>query len=313
MLRCHLSLVLTASSLLFASVTRAAAQSEPRIVGPGVISTQAEEFKATVAPGGGTLLYTITDHLFRHMTILQSAWRGGRWAEPKVATFSGIWRDGDPAFSPDGMSLYFISNRPLPDDSPGTIRRDFNIWRVARHSDGSWGAPIALGREINTDSSEMSPSPAASGALYFGRGPRILRASRSGAGFGPAEALPFVEGAGDPAVAADERMIIFDADGPTPGDGDLFVSCRNATGWGTPSRLAEPVNSSFQEGDPALSADSRTLYFFSERFQRAPDRAPRAHRATYGEALKEATGNIYNGSRNLYQVALVPAQCPAGP
>lgn len=44
----------------------------PTVVGPGVISTPAEEFKATVSPDGATLLYVVADHQFRHMTIVES-------------------------------------------------------------------------------------------------------------------------------------------------------------------------------------------------------------------------------------------------
>jgi Tol biopolymer transport system component len=282
---------------------------EPRIVGPGVVSTPAEEFKATVAPDGKTLVYTITDHLFRHMTIVEAARRGSGWAAPGVVPFSGVWRDGDPAFAPDGRSLLFISNRPLPGDSAGTIRRDYNIWRIARRTNGSWGRPVALGREVNTDSSEFAPSFTTTGVLYFSRGPRILRATPASGGFAAPEVLPF-EG-GDPAVAADERFLLFDADGPTPGDADLFFSCHGSTGWTAPRRLDGPVNSTFQEGDPAISADGRMLYFFSERYTRAIDRAPRPRRATYTEVAREARSNIYNGSRNLYQLDISTLQCPA--
>lgn len=291
-----------------ATVAETHLTSPPRIIGPGVISTQAEEFKATVSPDNRTLMYVVTDHSFRHMTLVQAERRGTDWVTPQIATFSGIWRDGDPSFAPDG-TLLFISNRPLPGDSAGKLRRDFNIWSVRRTADGTWGEPTALARNINTDTSEMSPSLTSAGALYFSRGNQILRSEKQGSGFGAPVPVP-IQG-GDPAISADESFMVFDADGLNPGDSDLFLSCRTATGWTSPSRLAEPVSSKDEEGDPSISADGRTLYFFSRRSVAAPDRAPRARRATYTEIQREALDNIYNGSRNLYEVALPAATSSA--
>ncbi|MEP6730168.1 MAG: hypothetical protein ABJE10_06010 [bacterium] len=281
----------------------------PRVVGAGVISTPAEEFKATVSPDGRMLSYVVTDHLFRHMTIVQSERRGSEWSKPEVSSFSGIWRDGDPSFAPDGKTLLFISNRPMPGDSPGATRRDFNIWSVDRKPDGSWGDPAAVGRNINTDTSEFAPSVTSSGTLYFSRGDHMFRAPKRDDGF-DAPVVLSISG-GDPAISPDERFIVFDADGPTAGDADLFVSCRSATGWAAPIRLADPINSQQEEGDPSVSADGRTLYYFSRRFSPAPDRAPRAQRASYAAIQREALDNIFNGSRNLYEVELSPAMCEA--
>lgn len=278
-----------------------------RIVGEGTISTPAEEFKATVSPDGTTLLYTVTDHRFRRMTIVQAARRANGWSTPEVAPFSGVWRDGDPSFAPDGRTLLFISNRPLPGDPPDTVRRDFNVWEVQRRRDGRWGEPVALDRGINTAESEFAPSLSAAGTLYFSRGAHMYRAARRGAGFDAPVALP-IDG-GDPAIAPDERFLVFDGDGPVSGDADLFVSCQKGDGWSAPSRLASPVSTAQEEGDPSVSADGRTLYFFSRRSTPAPDRAPRQRRATYAQVEREVLGDVYNGSRNLYEIALPPSLC----
>jgi Tol biopolymer transport system component len=114
---------------------------------------------------------------------------------------------------------------------------------------------------------------------------------------------------GDPSISPDERMIVFDADGSTAGDTDLFVSCRTALGWDPPRRFAEPVNSRYEEGDPSVSADGRTLYFFSRRIVSSPDRRMRARRATYTDVQREITDNVLNGSRNVYRVELPSSLC----
>ena len=86
----------------------------PTVVGPGVISTPAEEFKATVSPDGATLLYVVADHQFRHMTIVESHRTGADWGAPEVATFSGVWRDGDASFAPDGREVVFHLQSSVP-------------------------------------------------------------------------------------------------------------------------------------------------------------------------------------------------------
>ncbi len=278
---------------------------EPTILGPGVISTPAEEFKATVSPDGQTLLYVVTDHLFRHMTIVESHRRGASWGTPEVATFSGVWRDGDPAFAPDGRTLLFISNRPYPGDQVNAPRHNFNMWRVPRGAQGSWGSPVPLGLSVNTDTSSFAPSLTSSGTLYFSRGSTIYRAEPAGGGYAAPQALPFP--GGDPSIAADERFVVFDNDGPA-GKSNLFVSCRTGDGWASPKRFQAPVNSA-NAGDPWVSADGQRLYFWSDRLTPNPDRAPRPSRATYAEVEQEALSNIYNGSRNLYQVDLTSLDC----
>lgn len=280
--------------------------SAPQIIGPGVISTPAEEFKATLSPDGQVLLYVVADHRFRHMTIVESQRADTGWGPPRVVSFSGIWRDGDPAFAPNGDRVFFISNRPLSGDVP---QRNYNIWSTRRGGNGAWNSPEPLGPEINTDTSDFAPSVDGSGALYFSRGEHILRAAPMGARFAAPVPLPFR--GGDPAIAPDGNTLIFDGDGGSPGDGDLFVACRTVAGWTAPRSFASPVNSPQEEGDPSLAADGRTMLFFSRRYTPAPDRAPRPRPANYEEVEREAVTDPYNGSRNLFQVMLTPLPCPA--
>ncbi len=289
--------------------------STPVIVGPGVVSTPAEEFKGTVSPDNRTLVYVFTDHLFHGRALVQARRDAHGWSAPEVASFSGIWYDGDPSFAPDGRSLFFISNRPLPGEPANVPHRDYNIWYVTRNGDGSWGNPVALDRNINSGDSEMSPSVARSGTLYFSRGDTILRAEKKAGGYAtPTVVKLSAKGAGDPNISADERFMVFDADGVTPGDADLFISCRTATGWAPATRLSEPVSSRAEEGDPSISPDERTLYFFSRRLVSVASPMPHpplARRAIYADIERDAVNNIYNGSRNLYSVDLSKFSCPA--
>ena len=277
------------------------------MVGPGVISTIAEEFKATVSPDNSAIMYVVTDHRFAHMTIVEARRAASGWSEPEVASFSGIWRDGDPSFAPDGKTLYFISNRPLPGDSAGTIRREFNMWSVKSAANGSWAEPVPLDSRLNTGGSAFAPSVTARGDLYYSRGDSIYSSKNAGGGFANPIALPLA--GGDPAISADGNMIVFDAD-HTPGDSDIFLSCRAGGTWSAPRRFREPVNSPAEEGDPSISPDGKTLYYFSTRYTRGSVRAPRPKRVTYAELKQEALASVENGSRNLYQVDISALHCP---
>ena len=62
-----------------------------------------------------------------------SRYRDGGWSEPELMEISDAdsW-DSCPAFSKDGNTLYFASNRPLQKDS---AVKDFDIWKTERSID----------------------------------------------------------------------------------------------------------------------------------------------------------------------------------
>ena len=265
---------------------------EPRRLGPGVISIRAEEFKATVSPDNRTLLFVLTDHQFQHLTIVEShrASPSAQWGTPVVAAFSGIWDDADPAFTPDGKRVLFVSGRP-----PGHV---FQIWSVPRAAGGTWGEPALL---VKSDSAYLfAPSLTKSGVLYYSKrdskGVGMYRVATPGAG---PEALPF--SGGNPAISADERYIVFDK------NGDLYAACRSGSGWSAPRKFAPAGDSSDKKGDPWVSADGRTMYFYSVRSRPAPGHGTRTERPTYAEVLREATSDSYN--RNLYSVDVSSFGC----
>ena len=72
---------------------------------------------------------------------------------------SSSW-DICPCISPDGLELYFSSNR---DDS--TV---WKIWVAKRQTtDDTWGTPMSPGSNINSSSSELWPNIAANGLMLF--------------------------------------------------------------------------------------------------------------------------------------------------
>ena len=65
-----------------------------------------------------------------------------------------------PAISPDGKTLYFAS------DMPGAIGQS-DLFKVKINEDGSFGTPVNLGREINTEGKETFPFVTDEDELYF--------------------------------------------------------------------------------------------------------------------------------------------------
>ena len=77
--------------------------------------------------------------------------KAGKWSKPRnlgSAVNSGAW-EGQPTFSIDGRTLYFVSNRK---GGHGGM----DIWKTT-FDGGQWTAPENLGPEINTEFDEMSP------------------------------------------------------------------------------------------------------------------------------------------------------------
>lgn len=65
-----------------------------------------------------------------------------------------------PAVSPDGKRLYFAS------DMEGSMGAA-DLWYVSINGDGSYGDPVNLGKDINTEGSEMFPYVSSKNILYF--------------------------------------------------------------------------------------------------------------------------------------------------
>ena len=87
------------------------------------------------------------------------------WRAPSLAGLDSVNTtalEGCSMQSPDGLSLYFASNRP---HSTGT---DLDIYVSRRASIGdAWGVPENLGAPINTAANELCPTPVRGNGLFF--------------------------------------------------------------------------------------------------------------------------------------------------
>ncbi|WP_205504232.1 OmpA family protein [Rufibacter psychrotolerans] len=90
-----------------------------------------------------------------------SQYKTGEWSEPRIASFNDpvAW-DASPAFSPDGRTLYFSSDR-----RGGQGGRD--IWKTTLDAGGRFSRPVNLGPEINTPGNESFPYVGPDSTLYI--------------------------------------------------------------------------------------------------------------------------------------------------
>ncbi len=201
-----------------------------------------------------------------------------KWSAPEIASFSGNYYDIEPFFSPDGLKLYFVSNRPL--DSTNDKNKDFDIWYVQRENKNSeWSGPINLGPPINSNENEFYPSIADNKNFYFtcdARGTKgkddIFFSKWTGKTYTePVSLSDSINSEGyefNAFIAPDESYIIFTGyqkeDGL--GSGDLYMSHKLSDGtWTKAKNLGAEINSTKMDYCPYVDTKTNTLYFTSKR------------------------------------------------
>ena len=219
------------------------------------------------------------------ITIFVSEKIGGRWTTPKVAPFSGTYRDLEPAFAPNGQYVIFASNRP---SVPGgkVIDGNYNgashagggghLWKVELRGH-KWNTPTSLPEVINSSDSTFSPSITQDGSLYFmrpavsGEKFHLYRAQLHAGQYSVPERVSFSDldtfGDFDPAITKDERFIVFSSARPPapPHQTDLFIAYRENGKWSEPVDLRLELSGDVYGIEARLAPDEKTLYFTNGR------------------------------------------------
>ena len=231
------------------------------------------------------------------------------WSQRDIVEFSGKYKDLEPMLSPDGLKLYFVSNRPLSDSIVET--KDFDIWYVQRKTlHGKWSSPINLGAPVNTGADEFYPSVTTNGNLYFTR-PNPKNKSQDDIFFSefsdnfyskPLVLSDSINTEGyefNSYIAPDESFLLFSGynreDGL--GSGDLYISYRSEDGsWSKAENLGTSINSDQMDYCPFVDISNQRLYFTSRRasFQENPSE-------NYQEVLK-MINSYENGLSRIYKV-----------
>lgn len=200
---------------------------------------------------------------------------------PTVNSSKDEWA---PSISPNGLELYFCSDRH------GGWSGGVDIWVATRAvvSD-PWGEPVNLGGPVNSSVFDAHPSISADGlSLFFGSNREKTGTDYSGYCYiyvttrlttndpwsDPVRlgqtVNPGLEYDSDwPSISADGKILFFSSNRPGGIDGswDLWFARRaaNNPGWEKPVHLGPNVNSPIFDGYEYLSADGSTLYFDCER------------------------------------------------
>ncbi len=276
------------------------------VFGPGFISTAMNERDFALSPDGNEIYFTISTPRSTFQTIVFCTKTKSGWSKPAVASFAGQYSDLEPAFSADGNTLYFASNRPIT----GTTLKDFDIWKVTR-TNNKWGEPENLGTTINTTSDEFYPSVAKNGNLYFtaayAGGPGredIYMASFHQNHYQKPVALDsgvntkFYEF--NAFVSPEEDYIIFTSYGRKDdlGGGDLYISLKNAQGNWTAAKHLTQLNSPQLDYCPFVSPDGSGLFFTSEKHQLQSSFPIRTNYQT----IFESKDKVQNGAGNIYWI-----------
>lgn len=199
------------------------------------------------------------------------------WQAP-VNLGAGIntpFSEAAPAISRDGLTLYFVSNRPgVPPDAFG----DQDIYVARRDSaDLPWNPPVNLGATINTAAFEGFPALSRNEHhLFFFRAPGdIWVASRISVSddlgengwqapvlLGPG--VNTLDSEGGPAYFENRKLglpqLFFNSLRPGSALNDIYVS--DAFGAAVP---VTELNSEGTDADPSITADGLKIFFHSNR------------------------------------------------
>lgn len=121
----------------------------------------------TFSPNGKTMVFAKGNTGKRkgaaEVNLFISRFRNNAWSEPRILSISrqDSW-DSSPAFSRDGRTIYFASNRNNPKAQGG-----IDLYSARMNSRGRFSKVKNLGETINTAGDEMFPYIADDGKLYF--------------------------------------------------------------------------------------------------------------------------------------------------
>ncbi|PZP49671.1 MAG: flagellar motor protein MotB [Pseudopedobacter saltans] len=173
----------------------------------------------------------------------------------------------------DGQWIIFAGN------FQGKGFGDFDLY-ISYKTVNGWSEPVNMGRNINTEYWESSPSLSPDKkSLYFssncpsGFGGNDLYVSHLTADGKWTKAInlgPKINTKGDelaPLIHADNESLYFTSSGlPGYGGSDLFMSKRMSdSGWSIPQNLGYPINTIDNEGSLFVAADGITAYYASDR------------------------------------------------
>ena len=269
----------------------------------------------SMSTAGGEVYFTAQSPMEEVSVLVQAKKGETAWEKRLFLPHSGQYKDLEPFLSPDGLKLYFASNRPLKNSSEA--KKDFDIWVLERKNiEDNWSDPINMGAPVNSEFNEFYPSVSNNNNIYFtsdrpnGKGKDDIYVSKwdSNLYSDPVSMGASINSEGyefNSFVSPNEDYLLFSGynreDGM--GSGDLYMSIKIADGsWGEAKNLGSKINSDKMDYCPFIDFQSGTLYFTSKR---SDIKATKLNNLEEFEALMKTTSN---GHSKIYQVPFNPVQ-----
>lgn len=234
---------------------------------PADLASPLNDYNPSLDAAEQVMVFARSEAEFRNARIYIAELTPDGWSAPAPIAFTDArYADSDPWLTPDGQTLYFISDRPAPGRAEG--RRDYDIWR-ARRTGAGWSAPERLGDSVNSAGQELGPE-LHGGVLTFSSARRsgmggldIYQAAQTGDGFGQAALLP-----GPFNTAASESDFTISPDGKAAlfwrsegARGIIHIAYREGEVWSDPRPLPDSVNIGPFNFTPAFSRDGARIRF----------------------------------------------------
>ncbi|MFC2136274.1 TolB family protein [Bacteroidota bacterium] len=236
---------------------------------PGILSTDANEFNAVFTLAGDAIYFTGRGPHGQDIMVIEQI--DGVWQERKPASFSDSYRDVDPFITPDGVKLFFSSNRPID----GNIaQEDCDFWYVEKLPSGEWSQAKHLNFPSTKGKHDFYYVSSVKGDIYFS----IFEEGKGDIYFIPAESSNEKQiklnspintnyNEHDPFIAPNGSYLIFSSDRPGGhGSNDLYICFVNDRGnWTEPVNMGDKINSGSYDYCPILSPDGKYFFFSSSR------------------------------------------------
>lgn len=192
--------------------------------------------------------------------------------------------DKKPVLANGDKTLVFTSRRPMGDKSQVDKEGDYgykedvyeSYWNEERRN---WSQAEMMRGPINTPEYDACTSISFDGNYMFiyrnggeARGGEIMMSKKSTAGkwkspeilLKPINTSYFEDGA---CLSPDGQTLYFVSERPggLGRGGDIYMSKKTGDGWGEPVNMGAPVNSPYDEQNPVLTPDGKTMFFASDR------------------------------------------------
>lgn len=249
----------------------------------GIISTKGNnEFDIALSPKGKTIYFTRRTG-DEPQKIMVSNYVDGEWTNPEITSFSTS-RDETPFVSPNGKTIYFGSDRTIP-NRPSSGSFDMNIWKTEFDGTG-YSVPVPVDSIINKVQVKGEGWPSSVENFIFTldekdfiyctrmRGTKPIEIFQTTYANGSYSKLEKIEGLFEDAsiwkysaiLSPDGKYLLFNSyDAPGgPGGDDIFVSKKIDGNWSAAKALGPLINTKGEEGSARFSPDGKYFFFAKE-------------------------------------------------